>query len=338
MSRSTDQSAEQDVSFGHCRQWDGAPCLCLGVSSCLLGNPVRYDGGHKRDRYLTDVLGRFTRWVPVCPEAETGLGIPREAMRLEGDPASPRLVTHKSKEDITPRMVDWALPRLEELESEDLCGFVFKAKSPSSGMARIKVFQENGHPVHNGTGIFAGLFMKRFPDLPVEDEGRLNDPNLRENFLDRAFAMARWHEMLRENPTPGGLVDFHTRHKLLLMAHSPKHYRELGTLTANLKAKELDEVRREYLSRFMEGMKLTATRKKHRNVLSHVMGYFKKQLSGDEKQELLEVVEEYARGLIPLIVPVTLLNHHVRKYGQEYLGKQVYLRPHPAELKLRNHA
>jgi len=315
---------------------DGRPRL--GISRCLLGENVRYDAGHKLDRFLRDGLGQHVEFVPVCPEVECGLSVPREAMRLVGEPASPRLVTTKSREDITPRMTAWADERVAELGRVGLCGFVFKFGSPSSGMSRVKVYPEaGGVPALKGRGLFAARLMDAMPLLPFEDEGRLNDPALRENFLERIFVMHRWLQMARQGVTLGRLVDFHTRHKLLVMAHSVVHYRSLGRLVAEGARTNLDDLQRAYLAGLMQGLRLEATVKKQSNVLSHVMGYFKRQLSSDEKQELLEVLEAYAHELVPLIVPVTLLNHYVRKFEEGYLAGQWYLHPHPAELKLRNH-
>ncbi|MFW5837664.1 MAG: YbgA family protein [Desulfovibrionaceae bacterium] len=316
---------------------DEAP-LKLGVSSCLLGANVRYDGGHKLDKFLRDTLGRFVEFVPVCPEVESGLPIPRPTLRLVGDPDAPRLVFAKSGEDHTDAMLAWAEKRLEELAEQDLCGFVFKSRSPSSGMERIKVYPpEGGMAVNKGVGVFARAFMERFPAIPVEDDGRLNDPRLRENFIERIFVMKRWRDMLEKGFSRGALVSFHTRHKLLLLAHSPERYRNLGRLTAQ-GPKDLDELRDAYLAELSAAMGLLPTVKKHVNVLQHMMGHLKKLISPDEKQELLEVIESFRRGLVPLIVPVTLLSHHVRKHGVEYLAGQHYLTPHPLELKLRNHA
>lgn len=310
----------------------------VGISRCLLGENVRYDGGHKLDRFLRDVLGRHVAFVSVCPEVECGLTVPREAMRLVGDPEAPRLLTIKTRQDITPRMVAWADERVRQLADAGLCGFVFKFGSPSSGMSRVKVYPEAGGPAAlKGRGIFAARLMDAQPLLPVEDEGRLNDPALRENFIERVFVMHRWRSMLAQGFSLGRLVDFHTRHKLLVMAHSVVHYRSLGKLVAQGAALPQAELQHAYLSGLMEALRLEATVKKQSNALAHVMGYFKRSLSPDEKQELLEVLEAYARELVPLIVPMTLLNHYVRKFGEQYLAGQWYLRPHPAELKLRNH-
>jgi uncharacterized protein YbgA (DUF1722 family)/uncharacterized protein YbbK (DUF523 family) len=309
----------------------------IGVSACLLGEKVRYDGQHKLDSFITETLSQWFEFVGVCPEFELGLGVPRETMRLEGDPEQPRLVTHKSRTDLTDAMLAWSEERVRSLEAEKLCGFIFKSKSPSSGMERVKVYQSSGMPVKKGRGIFANAFMKHFPLLPVEEEGRLNDPGLRENFIVRVFALKRWREMLADDCTRGGLVEFHARHKYLLMAHSISHYRELGRLVSDLKGKKLASVHTEYHALLLAALCLRSTVKKNVNTLHHMMGYFKKQLGSDEKQELLEVIENYQRGHIPLIVPVTLINHYVRKYKVSYLSEQVYLHPHPIELQLRNH-
>jgi uncharacterized protein YbgA (DUF1722 family)/uncharacterized protein YbbK (DUF523 family) len=309
----------------------------LGVSACLLGEKVRYDGGHKLDRFLRDTLGQYVDYIPVCPEVECGLPVPRESMRLEGDPESPRLVTSITKRDITKQMVQWAKKRVKELEREDLCGFIFKSESPSSGMERVKVYNEKGMPVKKGIGIFAKIFMEHFPLLPVEEEGRLHDPKIRENFIERIFTLKRWREVLTNKQNLGNLVRFHTQHKLLILSHSPKHEQLMGRLVAKAKGLPIKEVFEEYQTLLMEALKLYATPKKNANVLIHMMGYFKEQLSQDEKKELLEVIYHYQNGYIPLIVPITLLQHYVRKYNQPYLKEQVYINPHPLELQLRNH-
>ncbi len=309
----------------------------LGISTCLLGENVRYDGGHKLDHYLKDTLGKYVDWMHVCPEVEYGLPIPREAMRLVGTPDSPRLLTIRTRKDHTDGMKQWAKKRLKELEREDLCGFIFKSKSPSSGYKGVKVYAESGMPSKKGTGIFAGAFLKHFPLVPVEDDGRLHDHQLRENFIERVFVFKRWKKFLKERGDRGGLVSFHTEHKLLLMSHSQKHYSILGRQVAEAKKGKKEEVFTAYISTLMEGLKLIATVKKNTNVLTHTVGYFRDDLSGDEKSELLEVIENYHRGLIPLVVPITLINHYVRKYDEHYLKRQHYLNPHPTELMLRNH-
>jgi uncharacterized protein YbgA (DUF1722 family)/uncharacterized protein YbbK (DUF523 family) len=310
----------------------------LGISECLLGHQVRYDGGHKWDRYLTDTLGQYVEYVPVCPEVECGLGIPREAMRLVGNSESPRLVTIRSGADLTERMLSWAGKRVAELEKEDLCGFIFKSDSPSSGMERVKVYNERGMPEKKGVGLFARAFVEHFPLIPVEEEGRLHDPKLRENFIESIFALKRWREVRKEGMSRGNLVDFHTEHKLLVLSHSPKHQSLMGKLVAAGKSLKAGDLFDQYETLLLEALKLRTTMKKNTNVIQHMMGYFKEQLSKDEKQELLDVIEMYRKGYVPLIVPVTLMNHYVRKYKEPYLSRQVYLNPHPVSLQLRNHA
>lgn len=317
----------------------------IGISSCLLGNPVRFDGGHKKDLWLVNTLGEYVEYVPVCPEVEMGLGIPREAMRLVGEPEDPRLVTNKTFQDHTAQMKEFAARRVQELENENLCGFVFKRASPSSGMERVKVYKDvdpkeakkAGPPSLKGIGVFARAFMEHFPLLPVEEEGRLCDAPFRENFIEQIFALQRWREMLQQPFVYRNLVEFHTRHKLLLMSHNIAHYRSMGSLVAHGKQMDTSELLQQYQKELLTTLKIKTTVKKHTNVLQHIAGYFKKVLSADEKKELQEVIEQYHSQLVPLIVPITLCNHYVRKYGEEYLASQWYLKPHPIELKLRNH-
>ena len=309
----------------------------VGISACLLGEKVRYDGGHKLNPYLKDVLGQYVEWVSVCPEVECGLPVPREAMHLTGDPQSPCLLTIKTGVDHTKKMTDWARVKLNELEPLQLCGFIFKSKSPSSGMRDIKVYDSHGMPSKKSAGLWAMHFMKHFPQIPVEDDGRLNDPGLRENFIERIFTVHRWQKFLSPNPDVKRLIQFHTKHKLQIMTHSPEGLRKLGKLVADANKTNLENTLHSYYSILIDLLKHAATIKKNVNVLYHIMGYFKKQLSPDEKQELIEVIENYHKKQVPLIVPVTLLNHYVRKYDIIYLKQQVYLNPHPMELMLRNH-
>ncbi|MFH0730034.1 MAG: DUF523 and DUF1722 domain-containing protein [Pseudomonadota bacterium] len=309
----------------------------LGISACLLGQKVRYDGGHKRDHFLVDTLGQYVDYVPVCPEMECGLGVPRETLRLVGDIEAPRLVTTRSNIDHTDRMTAWAQQRVIELEKENLCGFIFKSDSPSSGMERVKVYGKTGLPLKKGVGVFARVFMAHSPFLPVEEEGRLHDPMLRENFIERIFVFRRWRKLLSGPGKRGDLVAFHTAHKLMLLAHSPIHYREMGKLVAQLNEISATALYDTYRRLLMEALQLKATPAKNTNVLHHIMGYFKKQLTADEKQELMELIELYRKGHLPLIVPVTLINHYVRKFSPPYLRSQIYLNAHPIELKLRNH-
>ena len=310
----------------------------MGISACVLGKEVRYDGGHRRDRYVTDVLGQYFEFVPVCPEVECGLSVPREAMRLVGDPESPRLLTSRTGVDHTERMRDWSRKRVEELTGEGLAGFIFKKDSPSSGLHRVKVYHPSGESSsRDGRGLFAAALVEAMPLLPVEEEGRLNDPGLRENFIERVFSLRRWMDFLAEGPDYRSLVAFHTRQKLLMMAHSPVHFTRLGRLVAEGKAWPPDELLEQYGTLYMQALEIVSTVNKNVNVLQHIMGYFKEYLSADEKAELLEVIWDYRAAQVPLVVPLTLVKHYVRKYQVEYLATQVYLLPHPAELMLRNH-
>jgi len=310
----------------------------LGISACLLGEKVRYDGGHKLDRYLRDVLGEFVNWIPVCPEVECGLTVPREVMRLvAAGPDSPRLITLRSGVDQTERMMNWAGKRLNNLEKQNLCGFVFKSRSPSSGMQNVKVYSGLGFPQKKGIGLFARAFLERFPLIPVEEEGRLNDPALRENFIERIFVYKRWKDFEKRRFTVGGLVEFHTDHKLLVMSHHPRNLRELGRIVARASDSTLQSAAKRYSAILMATMKYSATVKRNVNVLLHTTGYFKKVLTPDENQELLETIENYHKELVPLAIPVTLLRHYVRKFDEPYLKRQIYLDPHPIELMLRNH-
>ena len=309
----------------------------LGISTCLLGEPVRYDGGHKLDRYLRDTLGQFVEYIPVCPEVELGLTVPRESMRLITATNGERLVTTRSGVDYTDRMLAWSRKRVLEIEKEDLCGFIFKSASPSSGMERVKVYGPKGIPIKHGVGLFAGAFMHHFPRIPVEDDGRLNDPDVRENFIERIFALKHWREAIRSRKIAGAIVDYHTKNKLLILAHSPKHYQTMGALVADSGRMDAAALKQQYQTLLMEALKLKATPAKHANFLQDMAGYFKLQLSPDEKRELQEVIELHRQNILPLIVPITLLKHYVRTYDQAYLREQTYLNPHPLELKLRNH-
>ena len=311
--------------------------LRVGVSACLLGQKVRYDGQHKRDPFLVDVLGEFVAWVPVCPELEVGMGVPREPIRLVGAATAPRLVAERSGADHTAAMRRYAEARVEELSRLDLSGFVTKKDSPSCGLMRVRVYPEKGGaPRRDGVGAFARVLVERQPLLPVEEEGRLNDPALRESFIERIFAYARWKEAVAAGMRRGDLVAFHTAHKLALLAHSPAAYRRLGALVAGMAKGAVAPILEEYGREFMEALRVPATRGRHVNVLQHMLGYFRETLPRDDRKELEEVVRDYERGLVPLVVPQTLLRHHVRRQGVEYLAGQSYLDPDPKELMLRN--
>jgi len=314
------------------------PTIRLGISACLLGEQVRYDGGHKQDLFLVRTLGRYVEWVPVCPEVELGLGVPREPLRLEGSPDTPRIVATESGTDYTEAMEVWARRRLRQLAALNLHGFVLKKDSPSCGLFRVKVFSEGQISRREGRGIFARELVAHLPLLPVEEEGRLHHMRLRENFIERVFVYQRWTQMLERDPTPAGLARFHTAHKLTLMAHSPEDERRLGQLVAQAGSADWDELTERYGQLLMEGLKRLSTPGKNANVLFYLMGYFKDHLTVDEKQELAEAIKDYRQGLVPLIVPLTLIRHYVRRVPVPgWVHQQVYLNPCPKELMLRNH-
>ncbi len=329
----------------------------IGVSSCLLGRKVRYDGQHKRDDFLTEVLAPFVEWVPVCPELELGLGVPREPIRLVGRRAAgdtmPRLVAERSGTDHTEAMQAYAERRVAELAGADLDGYVTKKGSPSCGMERVAVHpaprgsarwgsarstsEPRGPPRREGVGAFARVLMERLPLLPVEEEGRLHDPALRESFIERVFAHARWRAAVGAGMTRGRLVAFHTAHKLSLLAHSPAAYRRLGALVGRLGKGSITAQVAEYGVGFLEALRVPATRGRHHNVLQHMAGYFREALAEGDRKELEGIIADYGKGLVPLVVPLTLVRHHVRRHGVAYLAGQVYLDPDPKELCLRNH-
>jgi uncharacterized protein YbgA (DUF1722 family)/uncharacterized protein YbbK (DUF523 family) len=313
-----------------------APPIRIGVSSCLLGQNVRYDGGHKKDDFLTGLLGRYVEFVPVCPEVEVGMSIPRPTIRLERRGEGVHLVDPKNGIDHTEAMQRWAERKVAEIGKLDLCGYVLKKDSPSCGMERVRVYAK-GAPTKSGRGIFAAELLDRLPLLPVEEEGRLNDPELRENFVERVFAYRRLKDFFHGRWTVGGLVAFHTAEKLLLLAHDPDGYRKLGPIVARAKATPRDELAARYGELFMRALGKPATLGKQTNVMQHMAGYFKDALPDDEKAELHDAIQDYRRRLVPLVVPLTLIRHHVRKLGVTYLEGQTHLAPHPKELMLRNH-
>lgn len=313
---------------------DAAP-IRIGVSSCLLGQPVRWDGGHKRDELLVDQLGPFVEWVPVCPEAELGLGVPREAIHLERQGGAVRLVGAKTGADHGDAMRRWAVRRVRALERLELCGYVLKKSSPSCGLERVPIRTAKGRD-KNGRGVFASVLVDASPELPVEEEGRLRDPRLRENWLERVFAYRRLRSLFGERWSVGTLVRFHTAHELTLLAHAPKQYAELGRLVAGARDLPRAELRERYGRAFMAALRQPATTRRHVNVLQHVLGHFRGRLDVADRQELAALVDDYGKGLVPLVVPITLVRHHVARQGIGFLAGQIYLEPHPKELMLRN--
>ena len=306
----------------------------LGISSCLLGQKVRFDGNHKQDSYLSETLGMYFEWVPVCPEVAIGLGIPRPPIRLVGSPESPRAIGVKDDSlDVTDKLATYGRRQARQLV--DLSGYVFKSNSPSCGIERVKIHQRTGIPAKNGRGIYAKAFLAVRPWLPAEEEGRLSDPRLRENFIERVFAYRRWQDLVASGLSASRLVDFHTRHKLALMAHDVESYRALGRLVARAGSRTPNELGHDYISRFMTAMKRLATPARHANVMMHLMGYLNKELDAIDKAELLELIHAYRQGVLPLASPLTLLRHHFRRYPDPYIARQTYLHPDPREWLLR---
>lgn len=317
---------------------ESAAKLRLGVSACLLGEKVRFDAGHKQDRWVTDVLGHFVEFVPVCPEVEIGLGVPRESIRLEGAGPNVRLVAPKSGADLTAKMTVYADKRARQLGRQSLAGFVLKKDSPSCGLERVRVYDRHGVPTRNGRGLFAAALLRHFPALPVEEEGRLNDARLRENFVTRIFAHQRWLELERAGVSRARLFRFHERHKYVLLAHSQAGMRRLGhMLGATGRRADERELGARYLAEFALAMARVPTTKNHTNVLQHLAGFFSPQLDAGDRAELTQTIHEYRLGRLPLVVPLTLVRHYVRKLQVPYLLDQVYLNPHPDELMLLNH-
>ena len=307
----------------------------VGVSSCLLGEAVRYDGGHKHNRYITQILGKFFDFIPICPEVAIGLGAPRPSIRLVGDPHAPRAVGAKTPDlDVTEELDAYASSMVETCR--DLSGYLLKRSSPSCGMERVKVFRDGGMPSKTGTGIYAKRLMAELPLMPVEEEGRLTDPVLRENFVSRVFVYRRWQDLEAAGVTPAALVRFHTHHKMLIRSHGEIGYQRLGRLVASAGAEDIYELAEEYIDLLMSTLRRPATRKKHSNVLSHLAGYLKRDIDAGDRAELVRRIEEYRLGRVPLVVPITMLRHHFRRCPDPYVGHQVYLDPHPEELQLRN--
>jgi uncharacterized protein YbgA (DUF1722 family)/uncharacterized protein YbbK (DUF523 family) len=310
----------------------------LGVSSCLLGQQVRFDGGHKHDRWVTDVLGQYVDFVPVCPEVEIGMGTPRETIRLERASGTVRLVAPGSGTDHTTAMQTYAEKRSTALARMRLCGYILKKDSPSCGMERVRVYDRSGVPARDGRGLFADALLRRLPALPVEEEGRLNDPRLRENFVTRIFAHQRWLHLERQGMTRARLFQFHEQHKYMMMARNQAGMRRIGNLLGSAgRRSDIARLAQEYLEGFTATMQRVPTTKNHTNVLQHMSGYFSKELDASDRAELVNTIHAYRMGQLPLVVPVTLIRHYVRKLHVKYLVDQVYLNPHPAELMLLNH-
>jgi uncharacterized protein YbgA (DUF1722 family)/uncharacterized protein YbbK (DUF523 family) len=309
----------------------------LGISACLLGAEVRFNGGHKESHLCTRTLSQYFDFVSVCPEVAIGLGIPRETIRLVGDAENPQAVGSVSAGlNVTAQLAAYGEQMATELD--DICGYIFMQKSPSCGLERVKVYRDNGAPVDGGgTGIYAKAFCARHPNLPVEEDGRLNDPVLRENFITRVFAYAAWQTLVQDGISRPGLIEFHSRYKYQLMASNPEQYKILGALLGNMgKHDDLHELGLRYFSELMAALKKCATRGTHTNVLQHLSGYLKQSLTSADKQEIQHLIGQYHQGIVPLVVPLTLLKHHFRQHPDPYVALQVYMQPHPENLSLRN--
>jgi uncharacterized protein YbgA (DUF1722 family)/uncharacterized protein YbbK (DUF523 family) len=307
----------------------------VGVSACLLGNEVRFDGGHKRSRFITDELAGYFDFVSYCPEVAIGLGIPRPPVRLVGDPDNPQATGVKNPDlNVTQPLRAYGQEIAGKID--DLRGFIFKKDSPSCGMERVKLYNAGGMAERVATGLFAREIMAAHPLLPVEEEGRLNDADLRDNFVTRVYVYARWRALLDGQPDKASLLRFHARHKYLVLAHSTVMYRKLGHLLADLNRQPLEAICASYITSLMQALSRPATRKRHTNVLQHLLGYLKNNLDSVHRTDLADSIDAYRRGEYPLVVPLRLLQHHFSIHPHPYINEQVYLNPHPQALRLRN--
>lgn len=311
-----------------------SPTIKIGVSSCLLGERVRFDSGHKNNTYINGVLKDYFEFVPFCPEIEIGLGIPREAIRLVSRGDSVRCVGSKTADlDVTDALSDIAEQQRHWHDS--LCGYILKKDSPSCGMERVKIYHQN-MAKREGVGIYAKVLLDNYPHLPIEEEGRLQDMHLRENFIQRVFVYARWRQLQFNGLTLPKLQEFHAQHKYLLMSHNQGQVSVLGSLLAKANSAEVEIIAESYLEIMMKALKSIATRSNHVNTLQHIQGYLKRDLDREDKAELTEIITSYQQGLVPLIVPITLLRHHFRRHPNLYISNSTYMNPHPAELMLLN--
>lgn len=308
----------------------------IGISQCLLGDAVRYDGGHKLDAFLTDVLAPFVEWVPICPEVEAGLGIPREAMHLTGNPNSPRLLTIHTKMDHTRTLKTFSQRRVQELVTADLDGYISKSHSPSCGIHGVPLYSEKGRASQQGKGIFSTVVQKTFPLLPMEEEGHLNKSAIRENFIERIFGYRRWKVLIQgKRITRSAIVNFHARHKYVLLSHSHTHYAALGKLVSSADQYTHSNLARQYGKGFMDALKVKSTPKKHVKVLQRLAGYLKKYLNAAEQAALEGMITDYHRQLVPRTIPLMRIQDIVRRLPVVSFINQVYLNPHPQELILR---
>jgi len=308
----------------------------LGVSQCLLGEPVRFDGGHKRNAFLLEVLSKYVEFQPVCPEVAIGLGIPRKPIRLIVTDGQDRIRSVENPDlDVTDGLYREAEKAAEQMP--DICGYVFMQKSPSCGVFGLKRYGSNGYSIDSrGRGAYAKRFMELMPLIPVEEAGRLVDAGLRENFIARIFALHDWRENLQHEPTAKKIIDFYSRYKYQVMAHHVPSYFFIGKFLANLSARAIAETNNEFIRLLMTALGHLATRKGNANAMMHLRGYLKLHITSLEKQELSHLIESYAKGLVPLVVPLTLLKHHLMTLDNPYLKSQTFWSPYPEELGLRN--
>lgn len=306
----------------------------IGISSCLLGEQVRYDGGHKRDRFITDEPSPFVEFVPICPEVAIGLGVPRQPIRLVADAGGCRAVgIHDSGLDVTDDLIRFA--RETSCALHKLSGYIFKSNSPSCGTEHVKLYPEGGPmPTLDGVGVYAAAVMKLAPNLPVEEESRLNDLVLRENFVERIVVYQRWQDMLHDDVDAAKLADFHTRHELTLLSRGQHAYQQLGELIANDDERPVAQLAELYVAALMQALRRPAGRRGHAGVLKHVQGYLKDKLDKSDKRKLA-AINQYRLGCLPWAVPLALLNRHLERSPDAYIAQRVYLNPHPSELMLR---
>ncbi len=309
--------------------------IVVGISSCLLGEKVRFDSGHKQSSYVNKELVDYFEFVSICPEVGMGLPVPRPTIRLITNEERIALVDTKDyTRDHTDGMMRFTREKVAEIKDTEMCGYIVCAKSPSCGMERVKVYG-NGHASTDGIGLYTKHLMEQMPWLPVEEDGRLNDPVLKENFISRIYSLKDFYRSMEGQPTPGKIIAFHSRYKLTLMAHDPSAYKSLGRLVANQSDYNPEEFYQAYRTGLMDALKNRASRKNVTNVLMHIQGYFKRALNKDEKAELAKVIDDYRVGLLPILAPLTLIKHYLNAYPDDYLADQIFLQPHPEEMRLR---
>ncbi|WP_394246310.1 YbgA family protein [Vibrio profundi] len=307
----------------------------VGVSACVVGEKVRFDSGHKQSNFVTKELTKVFSLIPICPEVGIGMSVPRPTIRLISNEERIALVETKDPtKDYTEQMLSYSRDKAKELINKELCGYIVCAKSPTCGMERVKIYAHS-QATKSGVGLYTQELQKAMPWLPIEEDGRLNDPVLKENFIARVYCLKDFYDSMEDAPSPGKIVAFHSRYKLTLMAHHPESYKKMGKLVANVKQYEPQEFFQLYRLALMEAISHKATRKNNTNTLMHIQGYFKRALDQVEKQELSKLIDDYRVGVLPLLAPLTLINHYLKKYPDSYLAQQRYLEPYPEELRLR---